>query len=208
MLASLHVDLVVLSRSEPYDVDTAAEADALPIINGGSRDDHPTQAMADLYTLQRELSTVDGKHIAVVGRLEHRNVNALLMGLALFDGVRVTLMPLSGQADPEVVSYCEQRGLSLSIMMNPDVLREVDAIYLNGPRTLAHAQLLRSRRALNLRIDDEFLSTLRPHCVILDPMQRSSDFDIASQDPKLAFYRQARNALLARMALLSQILLT
>ena len=117
-------------------------------------------------------------------------------------------MPLSGQADPEVVSYCEQRGLSLSTMMNPDVLREVDAIYLNGPRTLAHAQLLRSRRALNLRIDDEFLSPLRPHCVILDPMQRSSDFDIASQDPKLAFYRQARNALLARMALLSQILLT
>ena len=208
MLASLHLDLVVLRSSEPGIVDTAAEADALPIVNGGSRDDHPTQAMADLYTLHRELGTVDGKHIAVVGRLEHRNVNALLRGLALFDGVRVTLMPLSGQAEPDVVSYCEERGLSLSTVTDPEVLREVDAIYLNGPRTLAHAQLLRSRGALNLRIDRDFMSTLKPHCVILDPMQRSGDFDIEVQDPRLAFYRQAENALLTRMALLSQMLLT
>ena len=207
MLASLHVDLVVLRSSEPGIVDTAAEADALPIINGGSRDDHPTQSMADLYTLWRELGAVDGKHIAVVGRLEHRNVNALLRGLALFEGVRVTLMPLSGQAEPEVVSYCEEKGLSLSTVTNPEILREVDAIYLNGPRTLAHAQLIRSRGALNLRIDRDFMSTLKPHCVILDPMQRSGDFDIAVQDPRLAFYRQAENALLARMALLSQMLL-
>ena len=207
MLASLHVDLVVLRSSEPGIVDIAAEADALPIINGGSRDDHPTQSMADLYTLWRELGAVDGKHIAVVGRLEHRNVNALLRGLALFEGVRVTLMPLSGQAEPEVVSYCEEKGLSLSTVTNPEILREVDAIYLNGPRTLAHAQLIRSRGALNLRIDRDFMSTLKPHCVILDPMQRSGDFDIAVQDPRLAFYRQAENALLARMALLSQMLL-
>ena len=208
MLASLHIDLVVLRSSEPGIVDTAAEADALPIVNGGSSNDHPTQAMADLYTLWRELGAVDGKHIAVVGRLEHRNVNALLRGLALFDGVRVTLMPLSGQAEPDVVSYCEERGLSLSTVTDPEVLREVDAIYLNGPRTLAHAQLLRSRGALNLRIDRDFMSTLKPHCVILDPMQRSGDFDIETKDPRLAFYRQAENALLARMALLSQMLRT
>ena len=95
-----------------------------------------------------------------------------------------------------------------SLVTDPEVLREVDAIYLNGPRTLAHAQLLRSRGALNLRIDRDFMSTLKPHCVILDPMQRSGDFDIEVQDPRLAFYRQAENALFARMALLSQMLLT
>ena len=52
------------------------------------------------------------------------------------------------------------------------------------------------------------MAGLRPHCVILDPMQRSGDFDIEVQDPRLAFYRQAENALLTRMALLSRILLT
>ena len=113
MLASMHIDLVVLRSSEAGVVDTAAEADALPIINGGSQDDHPTQALADLYTLQRELGGLDGISVAVVGRLEHRNVSALLRGLSHFDDVKVTLLPFSGQADPDVVSYCESRGMTL-----------------------------------------------------------------------------------------------
>ena len=208
MLASMHIDLVVLRSSEAGVVDTAAEADALPIINGGSQDDHPTQALADLYTLQRELGGLDGISVAVVGRLEHRNVSALLRGLSHFDDVKVTLLPFSGQADPDVVSYCEERGLRLAVASSTEALRQVDAIYLNGPRTLAHARLLRSRGEFNLRIDKEFMAGLRPHCVILDPMQRSGDFDIEVQDPRLAFYRQAENALLTRMALLSRILLT
>ena len=207
ILASLHIDLVVLRSSEAGVVSTAAEADALPIINGGSQDDHPTQALADLYTLQRELGGLDGIGVAVVGRLEHRNVSALLRGLSHFDDVSVTLLPFSGQADPDVVKYCEERGLSLSVASGTEVLRQVDAIYLNGPRTLAHARLLRTRGEFNLRIDEEFMAGLRPHCVILDPMQRSGDFDIEVSDPRLAFYRQSENALLTRMALLSQLLL-
>ena len=206
ILASLHIDLVVLRSSDPGIVDGAAEADALSIVNGGSRDDHPTQALADLLTLTRELGGVDGVRIGVVGRLEHRNVSALLRGLALFDNVSVVLVPFSGQADPDVVSYCEERGMELTTAAGTEALSEVDAIYLNGPRTLAHAQLLRSRGSFNLRIDRDFMSGLKPHCVVLDPMQRSGDFAVEVQDPRLAFYRQAENALFVRMALLSQML--
>ena len=50
-----------------------------------------------------------------------------------------------------------------------DSLPDADAIYLNGPRTVAHAQLLKSRGAFNLRIDEEFMAKLKPGCVILDP---------------------------------------
>jgi aspartate carbamoyltransferase catalytic subunit len=206
ILASLHIDLVVLRSSEPGVVDKAESSDALPIINGGSRDDHPTQALADLYTLRRELGGLDGVSVAVVGRLEHRNVSALLRALALFEGVSVTLLPFSGQADPDVIAYCERLGMELTTASGVDALTEVDAIYLNGPRTLAHAQLLRSRGALNLRIDADFMSGLRANCVILDPMQRSGDFDVQVRDRRLAFYRQAENALFVRMALLSQML--
>ena len=206
ILDSMHIDLVVLRSSEPGVVDTAVTADVLPIINGGSRDDHPTQALADLYTLQRELGGVDGTSVAVVGRLEHRNVSALLRGLSLFEGVNVTLLPFSGQADPDVVAYCEERGLKLTAASGIEALEEVDAIYLNGPRTLAHAQLLKSRGGLDLRIDAAFMSRLRPHCIILDPMQRSGDFEVQVRDKRLAFYRQAENALFVRMALLAQML--
>ncbi len=202
ILASLHIDLVVLRSSDPEVVERAAITDAMPVINGGSADDHPTQALADLYTLNRELNGVDNKTVAIVGRLEHRNVGALLKGLAQFDGVAVTLVPFSGQIDPEVAAYCESRGVALTTEKSLDALQDVDAVYLNGPRTLAHVQLLRSRGSFSLRIDEEFMSRLRPHCVILDPMQRSGDFAVEVHDDRLAFYRQAENALYVRMAVL------
>ena len=208
LLASMRMDLVVLRSSERGVIETAAGADALPIVSGGSGDDHPTQALADVYTIHDEVGGVDGRNIAVVGRLEHRNVSALLRGLALFDDVRVTLMPFSGQASPDVVGYCEERGVRFEVVDPADTgpLSEADAIYLNGPRTLAHAELLRSRGANSLRIDEELMSRLKTHCIILDPMQRSGDFDVQVQDPRLAFYRQAGNALAVRMALLVQML--
>ena len=208
ILASLHINLVVLRSSDAGVVQRAEQADAMPVINGGSMDDHPTQALADLYTLHRELGGVDGKQIAIVGRLEHRNVSALLKGLSLFSGVRVTLIPFSGHVDPAVMTYCESMGVELVTEKDIKVVSAADAIYLNGPRTLAHVQLLRSRNSFNLRIDSEFMSMLRPHCVILDPMQRSGDFSVEVQDARLAFYRQAENALFVRMAVLDQLLRT
>ena len=207
IFAHLHIDLVVLRSSDVGVVERAEAADALPVINGGSINDHPTQALADLYTLRRELGAIDGVKIAIVGRLEHRNVSALLRALALFDNVKVTLIPYSGQLDPEVAAYCEARGTELTTEKSVEAVADVDAIYLNGPRTLAHMQLLKSRNSFNLRIDASFMSTLRPHCVILNPMQRSEAFEVEVRDEKrLAFYRQAENALYVRMAVLHQML--
>ena len=204
-LASMRIDVVVLRSSAPGVVERAEFADALTVINGGSADDHPTQALADLYTLQRELGGIDGTHVAVVGRLEHRNVNALLRGLALFDGVRATLVPVSGGVDPDVLAYCRERDLRVEVESELDALQAADAIYLNAPRTLAHARLLRSRGALSLRLDADFMSALKPHCIIMDPMQRSGDFTVEVEDERLAFYRQSENALVMRMAILAEM---
>ena len=121
------------------------------------------------------------------------------------DGVKVKLVPLSGQVDPDVAAYCNARGVELTTV-GVEALEEVDAIYLNAPRTVAHAELLKARGALNVRIDEEFMSRLQPHCVILDPMQRSGDFSVDVEDERLAFYRQSENALFVRMALLRNML--
>ncbi len=207
-LAAMHMDMVVLRSSDQGVMERAekeAEAQSMPLINGGSLEDHPTQALTDLYTLKREIGKLDAAHIAVVGRLDQRNVSALLRGLAMYEGVTVTQVPFSGQADPDVVSECEALGVSFETG-TVDSLSEADAIYLNGPRTVAHAQLLKSRGAFNLRIDEEFMAKLKPGTVILDPMQRSGDFDVLVSDPRLANYRQAENSLFIRMALLRTML--
>ena len=206
ILASLQINVVVLRSSDAGVVERAEMADALPIISGGSLDDHPTQALTDIYTLNRELGGVDGIKLAVVGRLEHRNVSALLKGLALFNDVKITLVPFSGHLDPDVITYCEDRGMELVTEKAIESVGDADAVYLNGPRTLAHVQLLKSRELFNLRINDEFMSMLKPHAIVMDPMQRSGDFSVEVQDQRLAFYRQAENSLTVRMAVLRQTL--
>ena len=201
---SMHLEL--FADSDAGVVERAEMADALPIISGGSLDDHPTQALTDIYTLNRELGGVDGIRVAVVGRLEHRNVSALLKGLALFNDVKITLVPFSGHLDPHVITYCEARGMELVTEKAIESVGDADAVYLNGPRTLAHVQLLKSRELFNLRINDEFMSMLKPHAIVMDPMQRSGDFSVEVQDQRLAFYRQAENSLTVRMAVLRQTL--
>lgn len=206
ILSSLHFNVVVLRSSDEGIIERASAIDVVPLINGGSLDDHPTQSLADLYTIQKELGGIDGVHVSVVGRLEHRNVSALLKGLSLYDNVKVTLIPFSGQIDPAVSAYCESKGLQLETIRDLDGLENADVVYLNGPRTVAHVQLLNTRSAFNLVIDKSFMERLKPSTIIMDPMQRSGDFMFQVTDERIATYRQAENALFVRMAVLSTTL--
>ncbi|MCZ6614820.1 MAG: hypothetical protein O6920_03415 [Chloroflexi bacterium] len=206
-LASLYFDVVVLRSSQPGAVDAAAEADVVSIINGGSNVDHPTQALLDIYTLQRELGGVDGIRIAVVGRVDHRNVNALLIALTLYRDVQVMLVPFTGQANPEVLKYCEDAGMTVTVESSLTPFAQgLDAIYLNGAETAAHAQLLMDRDLVKVKIDQELLQALKPECVILDPMQRSRPLIPNIGDHRWAGYRQAENGLFVRMAVLLTIM--
>ncbi len=206
-LSSLHFDAVVLRSSQPGAVAAAAEVDVLPVISGGSDDDHPTQAILDLYTLKREFGTLDGIKLAVVGRVDHRNVNALLMALTLFRDVQVILVPFTGRAKPAVLEYCRNAGLTISVETTLDPFApDLNALYLNGAETAAHAQLLEDRGLVKVKVDEELLRSLRTDCVILDPMQRSQPLIADSGDARWAGYRQAENGLFVRMALLLGIL--
>ena len=206
ILDSLKIDVVVIRTGDPNVAERAAAVDVMPVINGGGPDDHPTQALADLYTIHRERGEIDGVNVAIVGRLDHRNVSALLNGLSMFDGVNATLVPFSGQASERVIKNCADKGMSFTFTDDlPAAASEADVIYLNGPRTVAHMQLLQGRGRGRLVVNRAFMDSLKPGCVIMDPMQRSGDFAIEVEDDRLAFYRQAENALYARMAVLDEI---
>ncbi|MCI0794897.1 MAG: hypothetical protein J4O03_15645 [Chloroflexi bacterium] len=206
-LASLHFDVVVLRSNWPGAIAAAAGANALSVINGGSDFDHPTQALLDIYTLRRELGGVDGIRIAVVGRVDHRNVNALLMALTRYENVQVKLVPITGAVNPEVLEYCQDTGVTMSqeSSLTP-FASELDAIYVNGAETALHTQLMLSRDLVNVKIDEELLQRLTPNCVILDPMQRSEPLITCNGDHRLAGYRQAENGLFVRMALLQLLM--
>ncbi len=206
-LGHLHFDGVVLRSRQPNAVEAAAEADILSVINGGSDTDHPTQALLDMYTLCRELGGADGLSIAVVGRVDHRNVNALLMALAMYRDVQVVLCPFTGQPNPDVLDYCQSAGMTIRVEQSlTPFADQLDAVYLNGAETAAHMQLLRARNLVTVKIDRELMGLLKPSCVILDPMQRTEPLITDNADARWAGYRQAENGLFVRMALLTKLL--
>ena len=206
-LGHLHFDAVVLRSSQPNAVQAAADADILSVINGGSDTDHPTQALLDIYTLQRELGGADGLSIAVVGRVDHRNVNALLLALAMYREVKVFLCPFTGQPNPDVLEYCQASGMSITVEQTlQPFAHELDAVYLNGAETAAHMQLLRARNLVTVKLDEELMGQLKPRCVILDPMQRTEPLISDTADSRWAGYRAAENGLFIRMALLLKLL--
>ena len=206
-LGHLHFDAVVLRSSQPNAVQAAADADILSVINGGSDTDHPTQALLDIYTLQRELGGADGLSIAVVGRVDHRNVNALLLALAMYRDVKVFLCPFTGQPNPDVLEYCQASGMSITVEQTLQPFAdELDAVYLNGAETAAHMQLLRARNLVTVKLDEELMGQLKPRCVILDPMQRTEPLISDTADARWAGYRAAENGLFIRMALLLKLL--
>ena len=206
-LASLQFDLVVLRSSQMGAVAAAVEADVIPVINGGSDFDHPTQALLDIYTLKRELGTVDGITIGVVGRVDHRNVNALLLAMTLYNDVRVLLFPFSGQPRAEVTDYCRSAGLAVSVESSLEPFsQQLDAIYLNGAETAAHSQLVAAHNLASVKVDEKLLQELKPNCVIMDPMQRTERLMSDNSDARWAGYRQAENGLFVRMSILLQML--
>ena len=145
--------------------------------------------------------------IAVVGRVDHRNVNSLLMALTRYEAVQVILVPFTGQANQEVLEFCRTTGLTISIESSlTPFTQELDAIYVNGAETAAHAQLLVDRNLVKVKIDQNLLQALRTDCVILDPMQRTESLTTVDRDSRWAGYRQAENGLFVRMAVLLDLL--
>ena len=172
ILASMHIDVVVLRNSDEGVTERAMLTNSVHVINGGSRDDHPTQALADLYTIDRHLGSIDDIKVAIIGRLEH----------------------------------CVKKGVSFNVRKDMEVPDNVNVVYLNAPRTLSHAQLLRNRNSLNVKIDAHFMENLPEESIVMDPMQRSEDFPVEVDDDRLVFYKQSENGLVVRMATLYELL--
>jgi len=206
ILHSLRMDAVVIRSNESNVMRDAADADLIPVISGGGIYDHPTQALADLYTLHLERGAIDGAHVAIVGRIEHRNVNAWILGLSLFRDITISMFSLSGAINPEILSLCVERGIKFKEVNSMDEIKDADVVYLNAPRTEAHTALLRSRGMPTISINQEFMDSLHDKAIVMNPIQRSGDFSIEVTDERLAFYRQSENALIVRMAVLNEIL--
>lgn len=215
-------DVICMRHPESGSVAEFAGASRVPVINGGDgANEHPSQALLDLYTIRKELSdrgrSVDGLRIAMIGDLKHgRTVHSLCKLLCLYENVQVTLVSPPELAMPEaVVSAMQEAGVSVVISQ--------DLVHGIGSVDIAYATRIQEERFASKEEADQYRGRFRlnqaiytqycePNTVIMHPLPRDSREDANELDndlnlnPNLAIFRQADNGVLVRMALFALIL--
>ena len=215
-------DIICMRHPAEGSVAEFAAASRVPVVNGGDgANEHPSQALLDLYTIQKELSTkqrgLDGLRIAMIGDLKFgRTVHSLMRLLRLFQQVHVVLVSPAELAMPEhYVEELRQAGHTVEISNElTGSISHVDIVYSTRIQeerfaSQEEADAYRGRFRLNQAIYTEFC---QPNTVIMHPLPRDSRADAneldndLNQNPNLAIFRQADNGVLVRMALFALIL--
>lgn len=215
-------DVIAMRHPQEGSVAEFAAASRVPVLNGGDgSNEHPTQALLDLYTIRQELAGrgrgIDQLRIAMVGDLRHgRTVHSLCKLLCLFDAVQVVLVsPRELRMPEEIVEQMRVAGLQVeeSEALESSI-RHVDIVYSTRIQeerfaSRQEADLYRGRFRLNQAIYTEHCE---PNTVIMHPLPRDSratarelDEDL-NDNPNLAIFRQTDNGMLVRMALFALVL--
>jgi aspartate carbamoyltransferase catalytic subunit len=211
-IVSGYADVIVIRHSEEGAARRAAAVSSVPIINAGDGPgQHPTQALLDLYTIRDELSRIDGVHVAMVGDLANgRTVRSLTYLLSKFKDVKMWFVAppqvamrddLKAHLDEHHIPWEETQDLEA-------VLPQVDVVYM----TRIQKERFTDPEAYNAvkgvyRIDKDAMAAMRKYAILMHPLPRVDEIaPEVDDDDRAAYFRQARNGLHVRMALLDRIL--
>lgn len=209
-------DVIAMRHPTMHSVAEFAEGSSVPVINGGDgANEHPTQALLDLFTIQSEMfrygKGLDGLNIALMGDLKHgRTVHSLSKLLSLYKNIKITMIaPKALQMPDSVVSALTNAGHEVIMTDTLEGNLRADVIYqtrIQQERFASkdEADLYRGHFSLNRDIYRQYC---QDHTVIMHPLPRDSraeanelDTDLNDLD-NLAIFRQAQNGVLVRMAL-------
>ena len=205
-----YTDALVLRHPLDGSSRFAAEISDKPIINGGSgTEEHPTQAIQDLYTIKREKKKIDGLKIGIVGDLKYgRTVYSLLYGLCNYD-VNVHLISPESLKIRTDSTYDIKKDLSYTESTNLDeYIEDLDVLYVTR---IQKERFPDEEEYMNVRgsyvIGQDAVKKMKDDSIILHPLPRideiSNDVDSMNQ---AKYFEQAEYGKFTRAALLNLIL--
>lgn len=211
-MVSTYADIIVLRHDQQGAAARAAAVATVPVINAGDGPgEHPTQALLDLFTIQREVGRIDGVSIAFCGDLRFgRTARSLALLLAQYPGVRfIFVAPQVVQVGADILARLDERRVSYTLTDSlRDVIGDVDVVYqtrVQRERFTDPAEFEEANSAF--RIDKNLMQHLRPNAVLMHPLPRVDEIAAeVDSDPRAAYFRQAANGVTIRMALLDTLL--
>ena len=211
-VVSGYADAIAIRHFQEGTAASAAASSPVPVINAGAGvGEHPTQALADGYTIHRELGRLDHLRVALVGDLLYgRTIHSLLPLLAMYPGQEVVLVsPSSLRLPARYLEALTAKGMQLhQTNALEDAIEGADVVYVTrvqGERFASPVEYEAVKHAYVLT--GTMAARLKPGAAIMHALPRLHEIaPEVDADPRAAYFRQARNGLYVRMALLASML--
>jgi aspartate carbamoyltransferase catalytic subunit len=214
-----YVDLIIIRHPEEGFAEKTAwilNQNKLPVavINGGSGpDQHPTQALLDIYTLERSFRNIgglDGKKIAMVGDLKRgRTVRSLSYLMRNYNDVTLYFVsPEIFRMRDDIKNFLKKHRIEFHETDSfASVMPLVDAIYMTRiQKEYSEAPAGESDVYPDFHFTKEHLPMIQSHCIVMHPLPRRYEIEIeVDKDPRAVYWKQERNGMWMRAALISYI---
>lgn len=210
-MAAAYSDIIVMRHFLEGSGRVAAEYSSVPVVSGGTGiQEHPTQALLDLFTIYKEFGRIDNLTIGLLGDLRYgRTIPSLLYAFAKFENVKIYLYsPQQLRARMTVLSDVEDK-LEYHVVDNlEDTIDQLDVLYVTRvqkERFPDEQAYERVRGSFNINPDT--LKNAKEKMIVMHPLPRVGEIAYEVDDlPQARYFQQAKNGIWTRMAILDKLL--
>jgi aspartate carbamoyltransferase catalytic subunit len=204
-------DVIVLRHPEVGSAATAARYAEKPVINAGDGvGEHPTQALLDLFTVVEELGRIDKLRVAMVGDLKYgRTVHSLTKLLVNYEVEFVFVSPELLAMPEDVLDVVRKHGHTFAVTDDiAPVIGDIDVLYVTRVQKERFSDLaLYDRVSDHYVVDEALMEKAKRDMIVMHPLPRVNEISYGvDEDPRAAYFRQMRNGMYIRMALLAAVL--
>ncbi|MGL5949379.1 MAG: aspartate carbamoyltransferase [Aeromonas sp.] len=205
-----YADAIVMRHPREGAARVAAQFAKVPVINGGDgANQHPSQTLLDLFTIQESQGRLENLHIAFVGDLKYgRTVHSLAQALSLFNCRFYFIAPPSLAMPEYICEELRERGITYSSHASmEEVMPELDILYMTRVQKERFDETEYQHLASSFILDLPTLVGAKSSMKILHPLPRVDEINVAvDATPHAYYFQQAENGVYARQALLALVL--
>ena len=212
MMVSNYADVIVMRHYLEGAAKYASEVSPVPVVNAGDgANQHPSQTLLDLYSINKTQGKLDDLHILLVGDLKYgRTVHSLIMAMRHFNPTFHFIAPEELSMPEELKAYCREQGIKYEEQtdFNEEVIAKADIIYMTRVQRERFTDLREYERGKDVySLRAAMLRNAKPNMRILHPLPRVNEiaYDV-DDDPHAYYFEQARNGLYAREAIICDVL--
>ncbi|MDR0430890.1 MAG: aspartate carbamoyltransferase [Tannerellaceae bacterium] len=212
LMVSNYVDLIIMRHHLEGAARYASEVTDVPIINAGDgANQHPSQTLLDIYSIQKTQGKLTDLTITLVGDLKYgRTVHSLIVGMSHFNPTFHFVAPEELRMPEEQKNICDKLNIPYTehTDFTEDIINKTDILYMTRVQRERFTDLEEYERVKNIYIlKNSMLDNSKENLRILHPLPRVNEiaYDV-DDNPKAYFIQQARNGLFTREAIICEVL--